>query len=114
MALDPAGALRSTVQPAEDKQYQRIAADLRGAILCGALKPGDKLPTVVDIASRYSVAFNTAQRAVEVLKKEGLVSASRGRRAVVAQSGITGQGAAEVVSMRGHRGPPLETGDMPM
>lgn len=76
--------LLSTAPPAEDKHYQRIAADLRGAIMCGALKPGDKLPPFTDLAARYNVAFNTAQRAVAALKADGLVTVSRGRRAVVA------------------------------
>lgn len=83
VGLDPAGALKSTVKPSEDKQYQRIAADLRGAIACGALKPGDKLPALADIAARYGVAFNTAQRAVATLRVDGLVAVRRGQRAVV-------------------------------
>ena len=84
VTVDPVEVLRPTVKLAEDKQYQRIAADLRGAIVCGVLKPGDVLPTFADLAGRYSVAFNTAQRAVTVLKNEGLVMVSRGKRAIVA------------------------------
>ncbi len=68
---------------AVDNPYQRIAADLRGAIVCGALRPGDQLPTVADLANRYSVAVGTAYRAVAELRSAGLVAASRGRRAVV-------------------------------
>jgi DNA-binding GntR family transcriptional regulator len=99
VALDDAGTLMSTVPPTEDKHYQRIAADLRGAIMCGALKPGDKLPAFVDLAARYDVAFNTAQRAVAELKSAGLVSVSRGRRAVVADPSAASQTKAEVVSL---------------
>lgn len=103
VGFDPTGALKSTVKPAEDTQYQRIAADLRGAITCGALKPGDMLPPFADLANRYDVAFNTAQRAVRVLKKAGLVTVSRGRRAVVADPATTGTGPAEVISLHKHR-----------
>lgn len=100
VALNEAGKLLSTVPPAEDKRYQRIAADLRGAIACGALKPGDKLPTFVDLAARYDVAFNTAQRAVAALKSEGLVTVSRGRRAVVAEpAAAASRKYAEVASL---------------
>ncbi|MCA1705786.1 MAG: GntR family transcriptional regulator, partial [Actinobacteria bacterium] len=63
--------------------YQRIAADLRGAIKCGALHPGDPLPTVVQLKDRYNVSAGTANRAIAELKMAGLVTASRGRRAVV-------------------------------
>src|SRR5262249_37939809 len=70
-----------------DNPYQRIAADLRGAITCGALQPGSQLPTVVELAERYHVSSGTAQRAVAELKDAGLVTVSRGRRAVVSDTG---------------------------
>lgn len=37
-----------------DHPYQRIAADLRAAIRCGALDEGDPLPTAKQLATRYS------------------------------------------------------------
>jgi integrase len=63
--------------------YRRIAADLRGAIACGAFRPGDPLPTLVELAGRYGVAGSTAQRAIGLLRAEELVDVSRGHRAVV-------------------------------
>lgn len=63
--------------------YQRIAADLRSAITCGALRAGDLLPTVDELAVRYGVAPSTAHRAVVELSGSGLVTVSRGRRATV-------------------------------
>jgi integrase len=67
-----------------DAPYQRIAADLRGAITCGALKPGNPLPTIKEIATRYNVSVGTAHRAMTLLTAAGLAAASRGRRATVA------------------------------
>ncbi len=67
----------------ESSPYRRIAADLRAAIACGALVAGDALPTVETLRSRYGVSAGTANRAVAALKAEGLVTASRGRRAIV-------------------------------
>jgi len=64
-------------------RYQRIAADLRAAIRCGALTPGQQLPTEVDLSNRYGVAPSTAHRAIAELTAAGLISVSRGRRAVV-------------------------------
>jgi integrase len=64
--------------------YQRIAADLRGAIDSGVLMPGDPLPTEKALAERYDVAPSTAHRAVALLVASGLVAASRGVRATVA------------------------------
>ena len=63
--------------------YEKIAADLRAAIKCGALRPESLLPTVKELQQRYAVSAGTASRAISVLKSEGLVSGSRGRRATV-------------------------------
>jgi DNA-binding GntR family transcriptional regulator len=49
----------------------------------GVLAPGQQLPTVVDLAKRYEVSFGTAQRAIAQLRTAGLVSVSRGKRAMV-------------------------------
>jgi len=70
--------------------YRRIAADLRGAIACGALLPGDPLPTLVDLAERYGVAVGTAHRAIAALSADGVIEVSRGRRALVAVPGLGG------------------------
>jgi integrase/DNA-binding transcriptional regulator YhcF (GntR family) len=84
VTLDAAGMFKTAVQVnTADTQYQRVAADLRGAIACGVLKPGDPLPAFHVLADRYDVVANTVQRAVKILENEGLVSVSRGRRAVV-------------------------------
>lgn len=80
-ATVPAGVVAAPEEPTSP--YQHIAADLRGAITCGALRPGDSLPTVVEIAERYGVAVGTAHRAFAELKASGLIAVSRGRRAVV-------------------------------
>ncbi|RSM59462.1 site-specific integrase, partial [Actinoplanes sp. ATCC 53533] len=64
--------------------YLRIADDLRAAIRCGALKLGDRLPTVAELAKRYQVAISTAHRAVATLTDAGLITVSRGVPATVA------------------------------
>jgi integrase len=66
-----------------DDPYRKIARDLRGAIRSGALGTGDELPTLRDLCTRYEVASATAHRAIQLLKDEGLVEVSRGRRATV-------------------------------
>jgi integrase len=67
-----------------DHPYQRIASDLRASITCGALRPGQPLPSEKELAHRYEVAISTAHRAVALLVAEGLVRVARGRRAMVA------------------------------
>jgi integrase len=63
--------------------YETIAADLREKILTGELKPGDQLPTIVQLAAQHTVAAGTAHRAMALLQAEGLINAERGKRAVV-------------------------------
>jgi hypothetical protein len=43
----------------DEASYQRIAADIRGAITCGILKPGDPPPTMKAICSQYKVSAGT-------------------------------------------------------
>lgn len=71
-------------QPEPAGPYRQIATDLRGAIASGALRPGDHLPTVKELAARYGVAVGTAHRALAELSAASLVRVSRGRRAIVA------------------------------
>ena len=48
--------------------YQQIVAIIRGAILSGELKPGDKVPSVRDLATAAMVNPNTMQRALHELE----------------------------------------------
>jgi len=83
---DAEGGFTAAGTAAQDETgspYRRIAADLRGAIVSGVLTPGMQLPTVGELSERYAVSHGTAQRAVAVLRTAGLVTVSRGRRAVV-------------------------------
>lgn len=74
---------RDLSERASRAPYRRIASELGKAIISGALKPGEQLPTVVDLATTYQVSPNTIVRAVGVLKAQGLIDVARGRRAVV-------------------------------
>jgi hypothetical protein len=71
-------------QPEPAGPYRQIATDLRGANASGALRPGDHLPTVKELAARYGVAVGTAHRALDLLSAASLVRVSCGRRAIVA------------------------------
>lgn len=75
-----------TLEREDLSPYLKIAEDLRGAIRCGALGPGDVLPTVKTLSARYAVADGTAHRAIAVLTAAGEITVSRGRRAIVAEA----------------------------
>jgi integrase len=64
--------------------YLTIAQSIRDDIASGRLKPGDQLPTVVQLAAEFTVAAGTAHRAMALLANEGLIAVTRGKRASVA------------------------------
>ncbi|WP_405615591.1 GntR family transcriptional regulator [Streptomyces sp. NBC_01511] len=64
--------------------YTEIAADLRKQMQNGMLNPGDKIPSLTEIQTRYGVTVTTANRAFKQLKAEGLTYAKPGVGTVVA------------------------------
>ena len=53
--------------------YQQIMEAVCGAILKGELRPGEKVPSVRDLAAQAKVNPNTMQRALTELEREGLL-----------------------------------------
>ena len=73
-------------------KYEAIAADIRRTIEGGALKPGDKLPTVVEFCKLYNVSKITVKRALEQITEEGLITSRRGSGTYVKDTaGLPGQ-----------------------
>lgn len=62
--------------------YRRIATTLREAIHRGEFKPGDQLPTEMELTERYRVSRTTVRQALSLLTTEGLIetATSRGTR----------------------------------
>ena len=65
--------------------YQRIADDLRRAILDGSLAPGAKLPSRHELARQYGVSDRVAVEAVRVLAAEGFAETRSGSGSYVRQ-----------------------------
>lgn len=64
---------------APDAEYVQLAAIIRGQVDSGELPRGSRLPSIIDLASRYGLAPVTVSKAIGVLKAEGLVVTSPGR-----------------------------------
>jgi GntR family transcriptional regulator len=60
-------------------RYVQLAALLRQRIARGRLRAGERLPTLEALQREFEVARVTARQAVDVLEREGLVSAQQGR-----------------------------------
>jgi GntR family transcriptional regulator len=65
----------------------RLAAALRERIKSGDLRPGDALPSINRLAQEEGVAKTTVQKALQVLKDEGLVRGIQGWGTIVVDQG---------------------------
>ncbi|MBB1254467.1 GntR family transcriptional regulator [Streptomyces sp. OF3] len=63
--------------------HERIAADLRDDIMRGDLPPGGKMPTTAQLTERFSASNATVQKALRLLKDEGLVVGRAGSSVTV-------------------------------
>jgi GntR family transcriptional regulator len=57
---------------------QQVAADIRRQIRSGALAPGTRLPSIVALAAQYETTTSTIQKALKILKDEGLIASVPG------------------------------------
>lgn len=69
----------NTVQP----RYRQIADELRLLIASGKLKPGDALPTEMELCEAKDISRHTAREALRILTEDGLIARRRGAGTVV-------------------------------
>jgi len=69
--------------------FERIAEDLRDRITAGKFKPGWLLPSQSQLMKTYKASSLTTQKAMRLLRDEGLVIARQGRGTFVAAVGQT-------------------------
>lgn len=55
--------------------YQRIAAQVEAAIAAGAMRPGDRLPSVRQLSHQHGVSMSTALQVYRSLENRGVVQA---------------------------------------
>jgi GntR family transcriptional regulator len=68
--------------------YEQLADELRQAIVSGQYKPGDKLPSTLELMERTGVANLTVRGAYRVLIEEGLVESVNKRGFYVRQPNV--------------------------
>lgn len=59
--------------------YRQIVFELENKIMAGAFLPGQRFPSIRQLAAKYQVNPNTVQRAVRELKEAGFLITPRGR-----------------------------------
>lgn len=65
--------------------YRQLAAILREQITSGEIPPGRRLPSKLAIRQQHGVSQQTTERALSILKDEGLIETSMGRGLYVTQ-----------------------------
>ena len=65
--------------------YAQIVDGFREQITGGVLRPGEKLPSVRDLAAQLAINPNTIQRAYRELESEGYILSVAGKGSFVAQ-----------------------------
>lgn len=65
--------------------FQQVANSLRAAIRTRKFEPGDQLPSYSELAERFSVSPMTVQKAIAILRDEGLLISRQGKGSFVRQ-----------------------------
>lgn len=64
-------------RPEEGPRYSRLAAAMEAALGEGALAPGDRVPTELDLAERLPFGLGTVQKALNLLVESGMLTRRR-------------------------------------
>ncbi len=70
--------------------YLQLVEGIRRLVAIGALKPGDRLPTVRELAVQLRLNRNTAARAIQELEARGVVRTRVGQGTFVAEEAVEG------------------------
>lgn len=82
--------MRITPDASDPRKYVQIAVDLEVQIITGALKPG-KIVTISGLAGEFNVSRQTAQHALKIIEKKGLVACRRAVGHVVTHNSELGR-----------------------
>lgn len=63
--------------------YEQITDNLRRLIISGGIAPGEKLPSVRELAARLAINPNTIQRAYRELEMQGWIASVPGKGSFV-------------------------------
>lgn len=85
MGMDHTVSLPIRIQPASGVPlYRQIASEVQAAFLRGYLKPGDRLPSVRELAAQQGLNPTTVVKAYDLLAHERLIVRRQGQGAFVA------------------------------
>lgn len=71
--------------------YEQVRDSLQQLILSGAIQPGEKLPSVRELASQLAINPNTIQRAYRELEHLGVIDTVPGKGAFAARDDLAAE-----------------------
>ncbi len=80
----PLSALPDTPTPAFSPLYQQIKALILQSLQAGEWKPGEPIPSEMDLAARFRVSQGTVRKAIDELAADNLVVRRQGKGTFVA------------------------------
>jgi GntR family transcriptional regulator len=80
----PQGAASAGASPTFSPLYQQIKGLITQSLQAGEWKPGEIIPSEVDLAARYKVSQGTVRKAIDELAAENLLVRRQGRGTFVA------------------------------
>ena len=80
------------------RRYERIAGELRAAILAGKHRPGARIESENELAARYQVSRQTVRKALSALIGQGYLRAEHGRGTFVTERSRPGSRTIAVVT----------------
>ncbi|HWJ95219.1 MAG TPA: GntR family transcriptional regulator, partial [Telluria sp.] len=81
---NPAGEGASGASPTFSPLYQQIKALITQSLQSGEWKPGELMPSEVELAARFKVSQGTVRKAIDELAAENLVVRRQGKGTFVA------------------------------
>lgn len=86
--------------------FQQVTSVIKAAIATREYEPGDKLPSIAELGRHFDVAPMTVQKAIGILRDEGLIVSRQGKGLFVRQR------TERVVGLRPHVEQIFESGDV--
>jgi GntR family transcriptional regulator len=84
LSTDNAGSLADAQAPAFSPLYQQIKGLILQSLQAGEWKPGEAIPSEMDLAARFRVSQGTVRKAIDELAAENLVVRRQGKGTFVA------------------------------
>jgi GntR family transcriptional regulator len=79
--------------------YLQLIEQVKRSVALGVLAPGERLPTVKQLATDLTINPNTVARAYRDLERDGVIETSVGRGSFISQNGAADRAAAALADV---------------